>query len=88
MLERVVSKLRRNEFAGFRTLTVTVRFSDFETKSRSRSFKNGVALGGDGAALDLVKQEAQALLMPFFDDRENPRGKAIRLIALRLEKLF
>jgi DNA polymerase IV (DinB-like DNA polymerase) len=88
MVERVVSKLRRNEFAGFRTLTVTVRFSDFETKSRSRSLKNGVRLGGDGAALDLVKEEAQALLMPFFDDRENPRSKAIRLIGLRLEKLF
>jgi DNA polymerase IV (DinB-like DNA polymerase) len=88
MAERVVSKLERNEFAGFRTLTVTVRFSDFETKSRSRSFKNGVAPGGDAAALDLVKREAEALLAPFFDERENPRAKAVRLIGLRLEKLF
>jgi hypothetical protein len=39
-------------------------------------------------ALALLKQEALSLLLPFFDARENPRGKAIRLIGLRLEKLF
>jgi hypothetical protein len=27
------------------------------------------------------------LLMPFLDRRENPRGKLIRLIGVRLEKL-
>ena len=37
---------------------------------------------------ELLKQEALTLLSPFFDARENPRGKAIRLIGLRLEKLF
>jgi len=26
--------------------------------------------------------------LPFFDARENPRGKAFRLIGLRVEKLF
>jgi hypothetical protein len=39
-------------------------------------------------ALELLKQEALSLLDPFFDTRENPRGKAIRLIGLRVEKLF
>lgn len=88
MAERVIEKLRQKEFAGFRTVTVTVRFSDFETKNRSRSIKDGIALDTDGEALRLLKREALALLLPFFDSRENPRGKAIRLIGLRLEKLF
>ncbi len=41
MAERVLAKLRRNEFSGFGTLTLTVRFSDFETRNRSRSVKSG-----------------------------------------------
>jgi nucleotidyltransferase/DNA polymerase involved in DNA repair len=88
MAERVLAKLREKEFAGFRTVTVTVRFSDFQTNNRARSIKNGIKLDSDGEALRLLKQEALTLLLPFFDARENPRGKAIRLIGLRLEKLF
>jgi DNA polymerase IV (DinB-like DNA polymerase) len=88
MAERVIGKLREKEFAGFRTVTLTVRFSGFETKNRSRSFKNGIVLDNDGVALQLLKQETLKLVLPFFDSRENPRGKAIRLIGLRLEKLF
>jgi hypothetical protein len=41
-----------------------------------------------GDALELIQKQALDLLLPFFDARENPRGKAIRLIGLRLEKLF
>jgi len=88
MAERVISKLRDKEFAGFRTITLTVRFSDFETKNRSHSLKNGITLDNDGHALRLLKQKSLMLLLPFFDNRENRQGKAIRLIGLRLEKLF
>jgi DNA polymerase IV (DinB-like DNA polymerase) len=88
MAESVISKLREKQFAGFRTVTLTVRFSDFDTRNRSHSLKNGIALDNDGQALQLLKQEALSLLLPFFDARENPRGKAIRLIGLRLEKLL
>jgi hypothetical protein len=38
--------------------------------------------------LQLIKKQALDLLLPFFDARENPRSKAIRLIGLRLEKLL
>jgi DNA polymerase IV (DinB-like DNA polymerase) len=86
--ERVIAKLRENGFSGFRTLTLTVRFSDFETKNRSHSLKKGILLDREEEALDLLSQEALRLLLPFFDARENPRGKAIRLIGLRLENLF
>jgi hypothetical protein len=30
----------------------------------------------------------QRLILSFFDARENPRGKAFRLIGLRVEKIF
>ena len=88
MAERVLAKLRRNEFSGFRTMTLTVRFSDFDTRNRSRTVKSGIAIDNTGNALQLIRKQAVDLLLPFFDARENPRGKAIRLIGLRLEKLF
>jgi DNA polymerase IV (DinB-like DNA polymerase) len=88
MAERIIGKLREKEFSGFRTLTVTVRFADFQTSNRSRSFKGGISVNSNDQAIELLKQEALSLLQPFFDARENPRGKAIRLIGLRLEKLF
>jgi DNA polymerase IV (archaeal DinB-like DNA polymerase) len=88
MAERVATKFGKNEFSGFRTMTLTVRFSDFDTRNRSRTIKNGVRVDSTGEALQLIKKEALELLLPFFDARENPRGKAIRLIGLRFEKLF
>jgi DNA polymerase IV (archaeal DinB-like DNA polymerase) len=86
MAERIISKLRGKEFKGFRTVTVTVRFGDFQTANRSRTIKDGIRVDGD--ALRRLKEEALSLILPFFDDRENPRGKAFRLIGLRVEKLF
>jgi DNA polymerase IV (DinB-like DNA polymerase) len=87
MAERIITELAEKGFSGFRTVTVTVRFADFQTSNRSRSFKNGILIKNE-EALPLLKQHALSLLQPFFDARENPRGKAIRLIGLRLEKLF
>ena len=88
MATRVIEKLREKEFAGFRTVTLTVRYSDFQTSNRSRSVKDGIRLEDGDRALAALKQQALSLLLPFFDQRENPRNKAIRLIGLRVEKLF
>jgi nucleotidyltransferase/DNA polymerase involved in DNA repair len=88
MAERLIGKLREKAFSGFRTVTLTVRFSDFQTKNRSHSLKDGILLDDTAQALQLLKRNALRLLLPFFDARENPRGKAIRLIGLRLEKLL
>ena len=88
MAQRLMTKLREKQFAGFRTITLTVRFADFETKNRSRRVKNGTLGNDEAESLRLVKEQSLDLLFPFFDARENPRGKAIRLIGLRLEKLF
>jgi len=86
MAERIIKKLRGKEFKGFRTVTVTVRFADFQTNNRSRTIKDGIRIDDD--ALCRLKEEALSLIRPFFDARENPRGKAFRLIGLRVEKLF
>jgi len=86
MAERIISKLRGKEFKGFRTVTVTIRFGDFQTANRSRTIKGGMRIGDD--ALRRLKEEALSLIQPFFDNRENPRRKAFRLIGLRVEKLF
>jgi DNA polymerase IV (DinB-like DNA polymerase) len=68
-------------FAAFRTVTVTVRFMGFVTVSRSRTGKLPLT---DLAGL---QAEVRQLLQPFFDARENPKGKKIRLIGVRVEKL-
>jgi nucleotidyltransferase/DNA polymerase involved in DNA repair len=86
MAERIIATLRMKQFTGFRTVTVTVRFGDFQTSNRSRSLKDGISVDDNGTSR--LKEAAQALILPFFDARENPRAKAFRLIGLRVEKLF
>jgi DNA polymerase IV (DinB-like DNA polymerase) len=87
MAERIIGKLRGKEFKGFRTVTVTVRFSDFQTSNRSHTIKDGIRIDDDDAPRRF-KNEALSLLLPFFEARENPRAKSFRLIGLRVEKLF
>ena len=86
MAERIIAKLKAKEFKGFRTVTVTVRFGDFQTANRSRSLKDAISIDDHG--LSRLKEAALILILPFFDARENPRAKAFRLIGLRVEKLF
>lgn len=87
MAERIIAKLKEKSFTAFRTLTVTVRFADFQTTNRSRTFKEGIRISEEDHALRRLKEEALSLMLPFFDARENPRGKPFRLIGLRVEKL-
>ncbi|MCX6765357.1 MAG: DNA polymerase IV [Candidatus Moranbacteria bacterium] len=77
----VLKNLPREGFQKFRTVVVTIRFSDFETKSRSHT------LAEPTNSLSKLKFEAIKLLMPFLDHRENPRRKLIRLVGVRVEKL-
>ena len=71
----------RGGFAGFRTIVLTVRFADFQTKNRSHT------LAAQTASADKLRFEAMKLFLPFFDARENPHRKKIRLIGVRVEKL-
>ncbi len=65
----------------FKTVAIVVRFSDFETKTRSHTI--------DEPSDDkkVLEAEALQLLMPFLDSRENPKRKKIRLVGVRAEKL-
>ncbi|MDD5590264.1 MAG: DNA polymerase IV [Candidatus Portnoybacteria bacterium] len=81
MAEELILRLKTEGFHKFKTIAITVRFSGFETKTRAKT------LGKPADSLDLLKFESLRLLTPFFDRRENPQQKLIRMIGLRLEKL-
>jgi nucleotidyltransferase/DNA polymerase involved in DNA repair len=66
---------------AFRTVTVTVRFTGFVTRNRSHTGPAPFRSEED------LHAEVRHLLAPFFDARENPRAKKIRLIGVRVEKL-
>ena len=59
-----------------------MRFSGFLTVSRSRTGK------APFTSAEELHAEVRQLLEPFFDARENPKSKKIRLIGVRVEKLL
>jgi DNA polymerase IV (DinB-like DNA polymerase) len=77
----VIGRLAAEGFTHFRTVVLTVRFADFETKSRSHT------LPSPTGQLRVLEAEATKLFLPFLDERENPHAKLIRLIGIRIEKL-
>lgn len=81
LCKNVISSLKREGWHSFRTAVITVRFSDFETKTRSHTAHYEIS---DENTLFV---QALRLLLPFFDRRENPRQKKIRLVGIRVEKL-
>ena len=81
MCEEVFATLKKKKFKGFRTVTLTARFADFETKNRSLTSKEPVV------SEKLLHVRALKLLLPFFERTENPKAKDIRMIGVRIEKL-
>jgi DNA polymerase IV (DinB-like DNA polymerase) len=81
MCEDVLHKVTAEGFTHVRRVVLTVRFADFETKSRSHT------LSVPTNSLMVLQREARNLLMPFLDDREHSERKLIRLIGVRVEKL-
>ena len=81
LAEDVVRRLDRSDFKTYRTIGITVRFSDFDTKTRARTLAEPAS---DSGTLNF---EALKLFLPFLDKRENPKHKAIRLIGVKIEKL-
>jgi len=77
----VFERMQKDGFRGFRTAVLTIRFADFETKTRSQT--SGVTLRTH-RDLEITILH---LLMPFLDSRENKYKKRIRLIGVRVEKL-
>ena len=66
----------------YRTITVTVRFGDFETHNHSHTLKQPTN------SLKILKHESLKLFLPFLDRRKNPAHKKIRLLGLRIEKFI
>ena len=81
MCRQIIQSLHKSDFKKFRTISISVRFADFETKTRAHTLKEPK---GDS---DTLEFEAARLLFPFFDKRENPKSKLFRLIGVRIEKL-
>src|SRR5262245_11052977 len=81
LAREVFVRLERQGFRAFRTVTVTVRFTTFRTHSRSHTLREPLT------SEDALYAAAAELLRPFFDERENPRQRKVRLIGVRAEKL-
>lgn len=81
LCESIFRSFQKSDFRTFRAIVVTIRFSDFDTKTRSHTLLK------TEKKLKVLKIEAMKPLMPFFDARENPGRKKIRLIGARIEKL-
>ncbi len=81
MCKSIIGRLAAAGFKSFRTVVVTVRFADFQTQTRSHTLAKPTAMQ------KILEFEALKLLSPFLDKRENPKGKLIRLIGVRVEKL-
>ena len=77
----VFRRFQQDGFRAFRTVVVTVRFADFATTTRSRTAPKPMA------TRQALEGEMLRLLLPFLDQRGNPRRKKIRLIGVRVEKL-
>ncbi len=88
----VFKRFKESGFKTFRSVTVTVRFSNFETKNRSHTFslpfEASAKKGETNQDESMLKFEALKILLPFLDARENPKRHLIRLIGVRVEKFL
>ena len=78
--QSVFKTIEKEEFS-FKTVSIIVRFHDFETKTRAHTLDKPVQDG------KILEAEALQLFLPFLDTRENPKKKMIRLLGVRVEKL-
>ena len=81
MCKNIMTRLSGDGFRTFKTVVITVRFTGFETKTRSHTFHDPQRMA------KALQTEVFRLILPFLDARENPKGKSIRLVGVRIEKL-
>ncbi len=77
----VFKSFLQSGFKTFKTVGITVRFSDFETKTTAKTLKK------ESKSEKEFIIETLKLLLPYMDKRKNPRKKLIRLIGVKMEKL-
>jgi DNA polymerase IV (DinB-like DNA polymerase) len=78
--QQVFGRFEDSGFKSFKNITIAVRFSDFETKTRSYTLKT------PASDLKTLEFEVIKMFLPFLDKRENPKNKSIRLLGVRIEK--
>jgi len=81
LCENIIQRLEKSDYQKFRTVCLTIRFADFDTKTRSHTLEKATG------EVRVLKGEITKLLLPFFDSQKNPQKKLIRLIGVRIEKL-
>ncbi len=80
---RLFKRFKQSGFTKFKTISIIVRFSDFETITSAKSFKQPLEVGD----IKKFQLEALKLLLPFLDKRKNPQLKKMRLLGVRIENL-
>ncbi|MCK9393680.1 DNA polymerase IV [bacterium] len=80
----IFKKFKESEFSKLKNIIITIRFSDFETKSSTKSFKEYITKNDE----KIFRLESLKLILPFLDKRKNQKLKTIRLIGLRIEKFL
>lgn len=81
LIEDIYNRFLENGFSFFSRISITVRFFDFQTIQRSKSFECSLSKKED------IEFIVFQMFFPFLDGRENKSKKRIRLIGIRLEKL-
>jgi len=81
LCKSVFKRFLQSGFKTFKTVGVTVRFYDFETKTTAKTLKNPSSKEKE------FSLEALKLLLPYIDRRKNSRQKLIRLIGVKMGKL-
>lgn len=79
---RIMEEVKRKQIFAFRQVSVMVRFTDFQTKSRHHTLPAYVCKKEE------IFKEASRLILPFLDGRENKTCKPIRLVGVRIEQLI
>lgn len=64
-----------------RRITLRIRFDDFTTLTRQTTLERATD------AAETFEKEAMKLFLPFLDARENPNGRAFRLLGVRAGEL-
>ncbi len=79
----VWQSFQKTDFTRFKTITLTIRFADFQTLTSSKTVKEGIGKN-DKKKFDV---EVLKLVLPFLDARSNPKRKLLRLVGIRIEKI-
>lgn len=79
--QHLIDRLAYEGFSQFRTVTITIRFADFQTISHARTTPTPFT------SRQTLIHEALRLLLPFLDRRKNAHGQKIRLVGVRLTKI-